>query len=250
MHELLSSGRMPSTPPGTVPSVSFSGLSDRHRAYLNSCGLSDPIIDRRPYLTLIDQWRDALMKKYGMSEEQVSVEGILIPRRHPNGDRGMPQIRLDEPRIDRNGKRRKYDAPVGSGGILDVHPVNLEHINATSRRLWVCESLKGADALASRGELSVGMHGCWGWSVEGKLSQGFDLLPLEAREVIIAVDSDCAHENRAGPSDPRTAVRRLVLELRRRYYANVLVCIIPDAEDGSKSGMDDYLASLDSLGRY
>jgi hypothetical protein len=248
MNNAFGSEQTSSDLTGTGPFIS-SGLSDRHRAYLNSRGLSDPIVDGRPYLTLTDQWRDALMTKYGMSEEQVSVEGILIPRKHPNGEQAMPQLRLDEPRVDREGNRRKYYAPVGSGGIVDVHPVNLEHINDTSRRLWVCESVKGADALASRGELSVGLHGCWGWSVEGILSRDFDLLLLEEREVIIAVDSDCTHEGRAGASDPRTAVRRLVLELRRPFYTNVLVCLIPDAEDGSKQGMDDYLSSFDSIRR-
>jgi hypothetical protein len=217
-------------------------LSPEHYPYLTSCGLSDEVISTRSYLTLNDERRDQLVERYGMHREQVAVEGILIPRQHPTKEQALPQIRLDVPRVDNNGRTRRYDSPVGSGGVVDVHPLIADEINDTTRPIWTAESIKCSDSLVSRGLLAVGIAGCAGGFQEGSLSPDWSALSLYNREVRLAIDSDCQFRHRSGPSDPRAMLIKLGHLLARDHGAVVRVALIPHAEDGSKRGIDDYMS--------
>jgi putative DNA primase/helicase len=83
----------------------------------------------------------------------------------------------------------KYDQPVGVPVALDI-PSPLEDLMDTTRRLWITEGEKKADALVSRGEVAVALLGVWNWKKDGWMLPEWDRIPLMGRDVIIAFDSD------------------------------------------------------------
>jgi hypothetical protein len=93
-------------------------LSDDHRGFLHRCAISDEVIKSRPHYSLTPESRVHLGARWGLSREALRGEGIVIPRCCPNGDETYPQIRYTPPRED----GQKYTCPVGSGGVVDVHP--------------------------------------------------------------------------------------------------------------------------------
>src|SRR5215210_7906216 len=70
-----------------------------------------------------------------------------------------------------------------------------------------------------------------------RLKPSFDYIRLEDREIIVAFDSDCMAK-----ANVQDALAALVAALKDRG-ASVKVIYLPDAADGSKQGVDDYLAA-------
>src|SRR5215210_5980205 len=70
-----------------------------------------------------------------------------------------------------------------------------------------------------------------------RLKPSFDYIRLEDREIIVAFDSDCMAK-----ANVQDALAALVAALKARG-ASVKVIYLPDAADGSKQGIDDYLAT-------
>jgi hypothetical protein len=213
-----------------------------HEGLLDRAGISSDVANARPYFSLTDENRGRLAERWGFAKRQLEGEGLVIPRYRPHGEEGAPQIRHDAPRRGREGGSCKYDSPPSSGGIIDVHPLARERVIDASHPLWVPESVKGADALVSRGYAAVGFQGCWGWCLNGSLSPDWDRVPLEGREIYVCFDSDICDPEKRGPASPRAALYRLTQLLRARG-ADVLVAVIPQPGD-EKIGIDDYLAGL------
>jgi hypothetical protein len=75
-----------------------------------------------------------------------------------------------------------------------------------------------------------------------RLKPCFDHIALEGREVFVAFDSDCM--SKAGVQD---ALAALVVALEDRG-AVVKVIYLPDAADGSKQGVDNYMVAGGTIG--
>jgi hypothetical protein len=213
-------------------------LKDEHRDYLHRCALSDGIIDGRPYYSLDVESREYLSKRWLFSNEALRGGGIVIPRYTPDGEETFPQIRYEEPRLVGNAtKPQKYNAPVKSGGVVDVHPEFTAQVQDASEPLVFVESVKGADALLSVGILACGFHGCWGWSHGKGISLEFSKIALRGREVDLLFDRDSIARE-----DLRLAVRAFGSALTVAGGA-VHVLMIPSTF-GEKAGADDVVAVL------
>jgi predicted transcriptional regulator len=162
--------------------------------------------------------------------------GLVVPMFSPDGETAGYQLRPDRPR--KGGP--KYEAPGGISPVVDVHPRMLEEARSGDGPVLITEGAKTGDAATSRGIATVVLAGVWMWCVPKakpyRLKPCFDHIRLEGREVMVAFDSDCM--TKAGVQEALTA---LVAALKDRGAA-VKVIYLPDAEDGTKQGVDDYLA--------
>jgi len=163
--------------------------------------------------------------------------GLVVPMFSPDGETVGYQIRPDRPR--KGGP--KYETPEGISPIVDVHPRMREEVRHGDGPLLVTEGGKTGDAATSQGIPTVVLAGVWMWCVPKvkpyRLKSCFDHIRLEGREVFVAFDSDCMSK-----AEVQDALAALVAALEERGAA-VKVIYLPDAGDGSKQGIDDYLAA-------
>ncbi len=224
-------------PKGKVSVVTFypNRLSAKHKEMLlGESGIASGIAAERGYATVKSRAELLDFKKYQRRP------GLSIPVRSPSGAT-FRRLRPDHPRKGKDGKPRKYEQPAETPNIIDVHPRNFEAVGDPAADLWVVEGEKKADALTSRGLCAAALFGVWGWCVPK--TRGRELLPcwdhiaLKGRRVYVVFDSDVMAKEGV-----QLALERLVAALEARG-AEVLVVYLPDAEDGSKQGVDDYLAA-------
>ncbi len=163
--------------------------------------------------------------------------GLVVPMFSPDGTSSSYQLRPNRPRK----AKFKYESPAGSEVIIDVHPRMREEIRVGDRDLWIVEGVKKADALVSRGIPAVALAGVWMAHVTG--SKGEELLPcwrhvrLSGRRVIVGFDSDWQRK-----AEVHDALQRVVKGMEAAG-ADIRVCYLEDAPDGSKVGVDDYLVA-------
>jgi hypothetical protein len=226
-------------------------LSPQHLSMLRQeSGISDQVISARGYrtITLEQDLRDL-----GFAASQSRVPGLLLPLWATDGSNGLCVYRPDKPRVVEDRKRRnpdgtypcrelKYEVPKGSSTRLDCPPTCKPMLQNPSIPLWVTEGQKKADSLASRGLCAIALLGVWNW--RGKNDVGgvvfladWDRVALNGREVRIVFDSDVMTK-----AEVRAAIDRLTENLQRKK-AHVTAVYLPPAADGSKQGVDDYLAA-------
>ena len=167
--------------------------------------------------------------------------GLVVPMFSPDGETRGYQLRPDRPRKKKNGEPLKYETPDGIPPVVDVHPSMRDEARHGSGLLVVTEGAKTGDAATSRGVCTAVLAGVWMMLVPKvkpyRLKACFDHIRLKGREVLVAFDSDCM--TKAGVQD---ALAVLVGALEARG-ALVRVAYLPDAPDGSKQGLDDFLAA-------
>jgi hypothetical protein len=163
--------------------------------------------------------------------------GIVIPMYSPDGETVGYQLRPDRPR--KGGQ--KYETAAGVSPVVDVHPRMWEEARHGDGPLLITEGAKTGDAATSRGVCTVVLAGVWMWCVPKvrpyRLKPCFDHIRLKGREVLVAFDSDCMSKESV-----QDALAALVVALEA-CGAAVKVIYLPDAPDGSKQGIDDYLVS-------
>lgn len=199
-------------------------------------GISEEVARERDYYTA--RRRSEVPEVFKTYQRQ---PGLVVPMFSPDGETVGYQLRPDKPRKDKKGKPLKYETPDGTPPVVDVHPRMLEEVRSGISPLLITEGVKTGDAPTSRGIPAVVLAGVWMWCVPKvkpyRLKPCFDHIRLEGREVFVAFDSDCM--SKAGVQD---ALAALVVALEERGAA-VKVIYLPDAPDGSKQGVDDYLVS-------
>jgi hypothetical protein len=155
----------------------------------------------------------------------------------PDGITRSYQLRPDK--LRKGGP--KYISPSGISPVVDVHPRMLKEARHGTGPLLITEGAKTGDAATSQGLCTVVLAGVWMWCVPKvkpyRLKPCFDHIRLTGRDVFVAFDSDCM--SKAGVQD---ALAALVAALEARG-AVVRVIYLPDAADGSRQGIDDYLVS-------
>jgi hypothetical protein len=163
--------------------------------------------------------------------------GLVVPMFSPDGEKVGYQLRPDRPR--KGGP--KYETPGAISPVVDVHPRMREEARHGDGPLLITEGAKTGDAATSRGIPTAVLAGVWMWCVPKvrpyRLKPCFDHVRLEGRKVYVAFDSDCLSK-----VSVQDALAALVGALKERG-ATVKVIYLPDAEDGSKQGIDDYLAT-------
>ncbi|MDP2730093.1 MAG: DUF3854 domain-containing protein [Dehalococcoidales bacterium] len=216
-----------------------SRLSPHHLDHLKQSAISLELIGRRCYQTIVE-WKQ--LEALGFTKQQCRVPGILIPLWGVEGTGVVGyQFRPDSPRLNNRGKPIKYETPKGATNRLDCPPVCQKLLADPKIPLWITEGVKKGDALASLGECVIDLTGIWNWRAKNAsggitVSSDFDSIALNNRLVYLAPDSD----NATNPSVSQ-AVRRLT-EFLKRKKANVSIVLLPSGNNGSKTGVDDFLA--------
>jgi hypothetical protein len=209
---------------------------------LEESGINPEVVRERGYRTVESE---AELARLGFGRAQRAVPALLVPIYGPGGQVVLHQARPDEPR-KKDGKPIKYETPAGVRMAFDVHPRVRERLSDPSVRLWITEGVKKGDALVSRGECAIALPGVWNWRGRndrgGRVALGeWEHTALNGRRVYIAYDSDVMQK-----PEVYGALSRLKAFLEGRG-AKVYLVYLPDAEDGSKQGVDDFLAAGHSL---
>jgi len=224
------------TPSNGKKSRAARTLSPEHRRALEESAIAPEVISERGYFTATDP---AELEELGFARFQRRVPALVIPVHGVNGECRFHRPRPDEPREDaaKRGKFRKYEQPAGTRVALDVPPRAQPALSDPSKRLWTVEGEKKADSLVSHGECAIDVLGVWSWKRDGLPLPAWDEIRLVGREILIAFDSDAE----------RTAQVRLARSALASYLksrgATVKIVKLHDKEDGSKTGVDDFLAA-------
>ena len=170
-----------------------SRLSASHRRMLfEESGIGARVAVKRGYRTVTSK---AELERLGFGRSQRNVPALLMPIYSPTGEIVLYQSRPNEPRIDKRGKRIKYETPSGAGMALDVHPFCRERLGDPKVPLFITEGLRKGDALVSRGLCAVALIGVWNWrgtnEYGGKMAlPEWESVALNGRKVYIVFDSD------------------------------------------------------------
>jgi uncharacterized protein DUF3854 len=143
------------------------GLAQRHRTDLETTsGISPEVVAERGYFSAEEP--EPLLE-LGFAEYQIRTPALVIPVRGVDGQFRFARIRPDDPRQDgdKPGKINKYEQPLGTPLALDVPRAALPYLGDPTRRLWIVEGEKKADALVSHGECAVALLGVWAWKRDG-----------------------------------------------------------------------------------
>jgi Domain of unknown function (DUF3854) len=233
-------------------SALFEGLDEKVSrkdcAELIASGISLDVARLRGYATI--ETASALRIGYGFADYQARVPGMLLPLHDVFGKQGGAMFKPTMPRMIGAKKKIKYETVAGSRLMLDVPPICQPDLGKPTVDLWITEGVKKGDALASQGRCcAIDLMGVWGWlgtNPDGGKTALVDWreMALNGRKVRIAFDSDAAVKPEVAKAE-----RELAAYLTARD-AKVLIVRVPPAEDGSKQGIDDYIAGggdLDAL---
>ena len=210
-------------------------LSPEHLwSLVERSGIVPKVVLARGYFTATDPEK---LRKLGFPEYQSMVPALVIPVYGVDGKLRFHRTRPDNPRPDRDrpGKDKKYEQPGGTGVTLDVPPGIRPALSDPGKPLWIVEGEKKADALVSHGECAIALLGVWSWKRDGLPLSDWDYIRLVGRVVFVAFDSGA--ERKVEVRLARAALARYLMA----RGAIVRIVRLPDAEDGSKQGVDDYL---------
>jgi hypothetical protein len=181
-----------------------------------------------------------VLRNRHFAARQALVPALLIPIHPVQGDVTY-QIRPDNPRVMK-GEKVRYETPARQPNRIDAHPFIKKHLGDPSVRLFITEGVRKADALVSKDECCIALLGVWNWkgtnAAGGKtVLPDFDDIAWNDRKVYIVFDSDA----RTKPGVQRATVR--LKDVLGNRGADVHGIRLPAARDGSKQGLDDYLAA-------
>ncbi len=218
------------------------GLAPQHARLLLDSAVAPHVAAVRGYTTVPHA---AALERLGFSKSQRNAPALVVPVWSVHGERVTYQARPDTPRV-KDGKPLKYETPAGATLVLDVPRAVRRDIGNPTVPLFITEGARKADAAASAGLCCVALLGVWSWRGTNQWG-GKTVLPDwegvafkdtagVGREVYIAFDSDVM-------TKPAVflALTRLKPYLESRG-AVVRVVYLPAREDGSKVGLDDFLA--------
>lgn len=208
-------------------------LIDRHIYALIARGVASEIAAARGVFTARTKQQ---LADLGFSLSQRQAPALVIPLFNTVGDLATYMIRPDKPRV-RDGKTLKYELPRGSQAIIDVPPLVRSKLADPTAPLFVTEGPLKADAAASCNLVCVALLGVWSYARSETLLADWDNVALKNRDVYIVFDSDVM---------TKQEVYRALYHLKgflEHRHARVRVVYLSPGADGSKVGLDDYLAS-------
>ncbi len=220
-------------------------LSDEHRRVLvEGSGIDPGVIAERGVRT-VRKGRGQLPSTYSRRQKK-RAPGILFTVHRPSGQTATI-FRPDEPDPENPGHKYEQESKHygGSGNVLDVHP-SIRHLLASEAGgvpVVFVEGVKKADSIISAARaagidlLVVAISGVWNWMSGGEPIPDMLDVPVKGRRALICFDSDMLRK-----PNVQDAAERLAEHLTRRGAALEIV-YLPDQEDGSKTGADDFLAS-------
>ena len=210
----------------SYPSSGSATLSDSHRRMLFEESDVDPGVAERAGVFSARTGKDVPQESGWLP----SRPGMVFPTHTLDGE-SFPRLRLNTP-----GKLPKYMQPKGMPNRLYIHPDQHERIRQPGRVRFITEGEKKVLSGVSHGLLMVGLSGVYNGQKDQALIPDWHLLPLDGETYAIAFDSDILQNENVQLAAERQA--RLLQEAGAKAYVTVL----PDAPDGSKQGLDDFLA--------
>jgi hypothetical protein len=177
-----------------------------------------------------------------------SLAGVLLPVHRPDGSTSA-QLRLDAPIPDpeKAGKTHRYlNLPGKPAKGLDVHPSMRDRLADPLVPRFPTEGIAKVDSMAGAGYLGLGMTGVWMGveKLEGggyRLHPDWELVALPGAIFFMTFDSDQMLNGEVHHA------LRVTSDLLKAHGCLVLFLHIPMAADGSKQGIDDYLAAGGSM---
>lgn len=226
-------------------------LAPRHYAMLHDeSGIADEVIAARGYRTITQA---AELETLGFAPVQRRAPGLLLPLWTTDGKNGTYVFRPDNPRVRENRRKKlsdgthpqsvvKYEQPQGEAVRVDCPPACHAQLADPSIPLFITEGQKKADALVSRGACAIALTGVWNWKSRNDyggvtFSNDLDYMAWDDRPVYLVFDSDVTSK-----TGVRQALERFTEHLKRKG-AVVSVIYLPDAPDGRKLGVDDWLVA-------
>lgn len=214
-------------------------LLDHHRAGLRARGLADLTITAAGLDS--ETSKDKLAALLGWKRPNKTLApAIVIPFHGPDGVNGYCRVRPDVPRKDRNGKDVKYESPKGQPNRAYFPPGDFDYLTDPAQEIAITEGEFKALALTQELLPTIGLVGVFGWKAKDhqRLLPELERIAWNGRTVYIVFDSDYAtNENVVN------ALAWLAKHLIDRG-AKVRFVRLPDKNDGSKQGIDDYIAAM------
>lgn len=212
-------------------------LLPHHAKLLAASAISVAVARARRYRS-VEKKSGLELKGFGRSQRVVPT--LLIPIFGTTGQCMLYQHRPDEPRV-KNGKPLKYETVAGSRLTIDVPPSTRHLLGDPAVPLFVTEGVRKADSAASQGLCCLDILGVWGWrgtnAVGGKTALAdWERVALNDRHVYLVFDSDVITK-----PEVAAALSRLKSFLQSGG-ANVLIVYLPPGPNGTKVGLDDFLA--------
>jgi hypothetical protein len=232
------------------PGDGAAGVTARHRAELQSSGLTDETIAANGIYSESDPAAIARLLNCTTARARVLGPALVFPHFDRAGAAmGHAVLKPERPRSrkDKPGKVIKYENPRGMPNRLYIPAGARAALADPATHLGITEGCKKALAATQCGFPCVSIQGTWNWCLKRPRKDGrgrgpFELIPdlagieWDGRRVYICYDSDAA----TNPS-VRTAERVLAGVLGGRG-ADVRVVRLPPEPDGGKNGLDDFLA--------
>jgi hypothetical protein len=212
-------------------------LTPQDQHSLIDSAIAADIAAERPYMSVT-----ADDPKLAAFADYQRTSGILIAVRPPDGSNNRYQLRRDQERIRADGSRAKYEQPAGGEHRLDVHPRFHDKLSDPTVPLWIGEGIKKGDALASRGQACVSLGG-----VECGLTPAclgdWRHIAIEGRTFLICFDYDPKPVTRQNVTRAQNKIAAFLTERGGR----VRIVSLPHGPNGTKVGIDDFLASGGNL---
>jgi hypothetical protein len=235
-------------------STDFPELLERHVKHLLTSAIIPEVIRERGYKSVlrcaanIDPKPGNLdVAAFGFKQSQLILPAILMPLYGLSNKVVLYQLRPDKPRVSQaTGKPIKYETPARRNMRLDIPPRCLSNIGDPSIPLFITEGIKKGDSLASAGACVVCLLGVYNWrgtnDKGGKVAlPEWEQIALNERLVFIVFDSDIVDKPAV-----KQAFERLASFLSLKG-AVVKIVKLPPGKDGSKTGVDDFIAQGHSL---
>src|SRR5271163_3986461 len=223
-----------------------STLLQQNWNFLRARAVGDDVAIERGYLSAA---RKSDLERLGFGRTQQLVPALVIPVWSVRGHVEAYQLRPDKPRLNDQGRQRKYEMKAGSRMLLDVHP-RLKRQRAAAETpliedpaipLFVTEGVPKADAAISIGLCCIALLGVFNFrgsnEAGGKTALAdWEAIALNERTVYVAFDSDVMEKPNVYAALTRI---KALLESRK---AKVRLLYLPAGKNGEKTGLDDYIA--------
>lgn len=225
-------------------------LLPHHAAYLAARGVSSEVASSSGYRSVVSPQE---LRNLGFTQAQADcAPALLIPLFDADGDPAGFQARPDNPRSLRSGDKvrtLKFETPKGQPNRVSFPRPAAPLIRDKSAPILITEGpVKALSAFENLGVPCITLTGVWNWVGRQGDAESATVLPdwrtldLAGRDVRIVFDSDIS----SNPSVSKAATD-LARYLQSSRKASVRFVVLPDAEDGSKQGLDDWLAAGGTL---
>ena len=204
--------------------------------YLEQRAIRPEIARQRGYDVVLSGRRKANLDGRFATMHRLGPDGgLYIPLRgllDPDGD--ACQLRIEDPKPDRDGKLRKFRVPAGQKNVLATHPATIDLLGESGQVIIIAEGITRVDALAGYGIPAVGLTGCSNWKGgnPSKAIPDFDALGIRGNRFLLAFDGDVT-----SILNVHRAAQGLADLLLGKGAATVSTLVLPDG-----LGLDDWLA--------